>query len=61
MTQQQSFSPSSRKRQESFSSTPRQDCDVNLTGFDGVTGDSFSVKQGYDNWDLFQVGGVIFF
>jgi hypothetical protein len=46
-----------------------QDISVDLVGisqsFDFVTGDvSVSkqrVGQGFDDWDLFQVGGVIFF
>jgi hypothetical protein len=38
-----------------------QEVDVNLIGFDGLTGDRFRVNQSFDDWDLFQAGGVIFF
>ncbi|HEU4475516.1 MAG TPA: hypothetical protein VFR71_02310 [Methyloceanibacter sp.] len=38
-----------------------QELDVNLIGFDGLTGDRFRVNQSFDDWDLFQAGGVIFF
>jgi hypothetical protein len=44
-----------------------QKLDVDLTAFGGLGADACTatsgckVKQGFDNWDLFQVGGVIFF
>jgi hypothetical protein len=45
-----------------------QELDVDLVGFgddgaitDGSCGDRCSVSQGFDDWDLFQVGGIIFF
>jgi hypothetical protein len=38
-----------------------QELDVNLIGLDGLTGDRFRVNQSFDDWDLFQAGGVIFF
>jgi hypothetical protein len=45
-----------------------QDIDLDLTGItetfhsDGsITFDKHHVGQSFDNWDLFQVGGIIFF
>jgi hypothetical protein len=41
-----------------------QELDVDLQGFGGNVcgvGNSCKVKQSFDDWDLFQAGGVIFF
>ncbi len=40
-----------------------QELDVDFTGFGGATcgAGSCKVKQSFDDWDLFQAGGVIFF
>jgi hypothetical protein len=52
-----------------FARWQHQEIDVDLVGisssFDPVSGDTsftFSnVSQGFDDWDVFQVGGVLFF
>jgi hypothetical protein len=39
-----------------------QEVDVDIRAFDNVTGDNLGkVRQGFDDWDLFQAGGIIFF
>jgi hypothetical protein len=45
-----------------------QELDVDLVGFgddgaitNGACGDRCSVSQGFDDWDVFQAGGIIFF
>jgi hypothetical protein len=38
-----------------------QEVDVDYIGFDNVTGDSERVRQSFDEFDFFQVGGIIFF
>jgi hypothetical protein len=38
-----------------------QEIDVNFVSINAVTGSTFGVGQGFDDWDLFQAGGVIFF
>jgi hypothetical protein len=52
-----------------FARWQHQEADINFTGFD-ITGintdgdftvDRHKVSQGFEDWDLFQVGGIIFF
>jgi Gram-negative porin len=39
-----------------------QELDASFRAFDVVTGENLGrVRQGFDDWDLFQVGGIIFF
>jgi hypothetical protein len=35
--------------------------DVDFVGINAVTGTATKINQGFDDWDLFQVGGIIFF
>ncbi len=43
-----------------FARWQHQDIDVDFVGT-SLIGSSKTVNQGFDDWDLFQVGGVIFF
>jgi hypothetical protein len=38
-----------------------QEADLDFVGTNVITGASQNVNQGFDDWDLFQVGGIIFF
>jgi len=44
-----------------FARWQHQQVSVDFTGLNGATGLSQNVKQGFDDFDLFQVGGIIFF
>jgi hypothetical protein len=47
-----------------FARWQHQTLDVDFTGYGGFTGcpdSGCKVKQSFDDWDLFQVGGIIFF
>jgi hypothetical protein len=47
-----------------FASWQHQELEIDLVGFGGDCGgigDGCRRKQGFDDWDLFQVGGIIFF
>jgi hypothetical protein len=44
-----------------FARWQHQDLSADFAGIDGVTGNKRAVNQGFDSYDLFQVGGIIFF
>ncbi|MCC0059627.1 MAG: porin [Hyphomicrobiaceae bacterium] len=44
-----------------FARWQHQDADIDFVGYNSSTGVSRSVSQGFDDYDLFQVGGIIFF
>jgi hypothetical protein len=44
-----------------FARWQHQDLSVGFTGLNANTGRRRNVGQGFDDFDLFQVGGIIFF
>lgn len=44
-----------------FARWQHQDADIDFYGYSAATGAKQSVSQGFDEYDLFQVGGIIFF
>jgi hypothetical protein len=38
-----------------------QEIDIDFVGVNAVAGTETRINQGFDDWDLIQVGGIIFF
>jgi hypothetical protein len=38
-----------------------QEIDIDFVGVNAVAGTETKINQGFDDWDLIQVGGIIFF
>ncbi len=44
-----------------FARWQHQDASIDFVGFNAANGNAVDVRQGFHDWNLFQVGGIIFF